>query len=165
MSDEEIAKKDDIVKNYRAASLEELCDSIDKKFEDKIKVLKEETENAFTIDESNLSAELTKTIYKLHTYLTKFTEEKMLLSKIERKRKDIHAEVYGQLTKGEQMRFGSKGEVEEWVNRNPKWIKITTYYDNQEIICDYYKGILDILGQKQWALRTKTDLKKIELGI
>lgn len=165
MTDELTTKKDDIVRNVRAISIEDLCKDIDEKFEEKIEQLKNETEQAFKIDETNISGELTKCIYKIHTYLTKLTEERILLNKISRKRDDIHGEIYGQLKKGEQIRFDSKGEVEEWVNRNPKWIKINTYYENQKVICDYYSGLLDGLKQKQWALRNKTDLKKIELGI
>ena len=156
---------DDIVKNVRASTIDEICKTIDEQFDEKIKKLKEEAESAFKIDENDLSGELTKNIYKLHTFLTKLTEEKLLLNKISRKRDDVHGEVYGQLKKGEQIRFDSKGEVEEWINRNPKWIKINTYYENQKIICEYYQGILDNLKQKQWAVRNKTDLKKIELGI
>lgn len=165
MSDEVTLKKDDIVRNVRASSIEDLCQDIDDKFEDKIDQLKTETEAAFKINESDISGELTRCIYKIHTYLTKLTEERILLNKISRKRDDIHGEIYGQLKKGEQIRFDSKGEVEEWINRNPKWIKISTYYENQKVICDYYDGLLDGLKQKQWALRNKTDLKKIELGI
>jgi len=165
MGEELPMKKDDIIRNVRAAAIEDLCKDIDDKFQEKIDELKTETEGAFRIDEADISGELTKCIYKIHTYLTKMTEERMLLNKISRKRDDIHGEIYGQLKKGEQIRFDSKAEIEEWINRNPKWIKINTYYENQKVICEYYSGLLDGLKQKQWSLRNKTDLKKIELGI
>ncbi len=166
MGDEVVSKaKDDIIRNYRAASVEDICNDIDEKYDLKIKTLKEESENSFSIDENDLSGELSKCIYKMHTYMTKLMEERMIMNKISRKKDDVHGEVFGQLKKGEQIRFDTKGEVEEWVNRNPKWLKICTYYDNQKVICDFYQGLIEGLKQKQWAIRNKTDLKKIELGV
>lgn len=167
MSDENEANQitDDITKNTRKQSVEDICEELDEKFDEKLNKLKQETEDSFKIDETDLSGELTKAIYKIHVYLTKLMEERILLNRISRKRDDVHGEVYGRLKKGEQIRFDSKGEVEEWINRNPKWIKINTWYENQKVICDLYSGILDGLKQKQWALRNKTDLKKLELGV
>jgi hypothetical protein len=161
----EIKKQDDIIKNERAATMDEICNDIEEKYEKRIEELKNETELAFKVDENDLSGELTRCIYKLHTYMTKYMEEKMLLNKMSRKKDDIHGEVYGSLKKGGQMKFDSKAEIDEWINRNPKWIKICTYYDSQKVVCEFYQGLLDALKQKQWAIRNKTDLKKIELGV
>jgi hypothetical protein len=165
MAEELPMKKDDIVRNVRAAAIEDLCKDIDDKFQEKIDELKADTETAFKINETDISGELTKCISKMHTYLTRLTEERILLNKIKRKRDDIHGEIYGQLKKGEQIRFDSKSEVEEWINRNPKWIKITSYYNNQIVICEFYEGLLSGMKDKQWILKNKTELKKIELGI
>jgi hypothetical protein len=166
MTNEEISKpKDDIVKNFRASSVEDICGAIDERFDAKMKEIKEESESAFTINENDLSGELSKCIYKMHTYMTKLMEERILLNRMSRKKDDVHGEIYGQLKKGEQIRFDSKSEVEEWINRNPKWLKISTYYENQKSICDFYEKLIDGLKQKQWSIRNKTDLKKIELGV
>lgn len=166
MTDEAVSMaKDDIVRNSRAISLDDICEQMSLKFAKKMKELTEESEGVFKINENDLSGELSKCIYKMHTYLTRYTEEKILLNSMARRKDDIHGEVYGQLKKGEQIRFDSKGEVEEWINRNPKWIKIVSYYENQKVICEFYQGLIDGLKQKQWAIKNKTELKKIELGV
>lgn len=163
--DEEIEKKDDIIKNYRVDSVEDICKEVDDKYKKRLDDIVKAEEPAFIINENDLSGEINKTIYKLHTYMTKLAEERMLLSKIERKMKDIHGEIYGNLRKGGQMRFDSKPEVEEWVNRNPKWLKIHSYYEYQSAVCDLYASFVKGMETKQWALKTKADLKKVELGV
>ena len=133
--------------------------------ESKIKEIKAEIEEMKPIDDSRLSEELTRVISRFQTYITRKEEEKMTLARIEKKKDDIHGELYGKYKKNYQVRFDSKGEVDEWINRDPKWLKIITHYENQKIICQYYQGIIDFLIQKQWCIKYKIDIVKNNLGL
>jgi hypothetical protein len=163
MADEQI--QDDVTKNIRVAKMEDICEEIEEKYENKIKEIKAEIEEMKPIDDSRLSEELTRVISRFQTYITRKEEEKMTLARIEKKKDDIHGELYGKYKKNSQVRFDSKGEVDEWINRDPKWLKIITHYENQKIICQYYQGIIDFLIQKQWCIKYKIDIVKNNLGL
>ena len=163
MADEQL--QDDVTKNIRAAKMEDICDDIEEKYSNKIKEIKAEIEEMKPIDDSRLSEELTRVISRFQTYITRKEEEKMILARIEKKKDDIHGELYGKYKKNSQVRFDSKGEVDEWINRDPKWLKIITHYENQKIICQYYQGIIDFLIQKQWCIKYKIDIVKNNLGL
>ena len=157
--------QDDVSKNIRVARMEDICDEIEEKYEKKIADIKQEIEEIKPIDDSRLSDELTHVISRFQTYITRKEEEKMILARIKKKMDDVHGELYGKYKKNSHVRFDSNGVVEEWINRDPKWLKIITHYENQKIVCQYYQGIIDFLIQKQWAIKYKIDIVKNNLGL
>jgi hypothetical protein len=101
----------------------------------------------------------------MHFYNSRLSEEKMMLAKIKRKMDEIHGEVFEKYRFNNSFKVTTKGEVEEWINRDIRWQKISTRYENQKIMVDHYARVVESLREKGYMVKNLIDLKKIELGI
>lgn len=149
---EEVNKKD---------VLEELDDGYTEKFE----AIKKEIDGMFDVNQLELDKEAIRHISKLHFYNSRLTEEKMLLFKIKRKLDEVHGELYEKYRFNNSFKVTTKGEVEEWINRDLRWQKGVTKYENQKIVVDHYSRVVDAIREKGYMIKNLVDLKKIELGL
>jgi hypothetical protein len=140
-------------------------DELDALYEKKYSDIKKDIDELFKIDEYEIGGESIKHISKMHFYNSRLTEEKMMLFKIKRKLDEIHGEMYEKYRFNNSFKLSTKGEVEEWINRDPKWQRILSRYEYQSIIVDHYKRIVDSLRDKGFMIKNLIDLKKIELGL
>lgn len=155
MSEEEISE------DQKKIVLDELDDRYNKKFAE----IKAEIESFFVVNEFELAAESIKHISKMHLYNSRLSEEKLMLIKIKRKMEEIHGELYEKYRFNNSFKVTTKGEVEEWINRDIRWQKINTRYETQKIMVDHYTRVVDSIRDKGYMIKNLIDLKKIELGI
>ena len=141
--------------------LDELDDRYNKKFE----AITKEIEVFFNVNQFELAEESIKHISKMHYYNSKLSEEKLLLFKIKRKMDEIHGVLYEKYRFNNSFKVTTKGEVDEWINRDIRWQKISTRYENQKIMVDHYSRVVDSIRDKGYMIKNLIDLKKIELGI
>lgn len=138
-------------------------DDIDDGILQKIQEISESCKKAHNIDKSDLESEIIATISDMHRYNTMLSENMASLSKLQRKKDQIHGDLYEKYSRNYQIKLETKYEIEEWINRNPKWQKITAYYSNQKILVDYLQNIVKTLNTKTFALKYIIENKKIEL--
>jgi len=138
-------------------------DEIDDKILKTIAEISEQCKKAHNIDKDNLDSEIIATISDMHRYNTMLAENRASLSKLQRKKETIHGDLYEKYSRNSPVRLETKYEVEEWINRNPKWQKITAYFNNQKILVEYLQDIVKTLNTKTFALKYIIENKKIEL--
>jgi hypothetical protein len=155
MSDEELPEKDK----------KALLDELDDRYEEKFNQIKKEIEEVFKVDQFALAEEAIKHISKMHFYNSRLSEEKVMLMKIKRKLDEVHGELYEKYRFNNSFKISTKGEVDEWINRDIRWQKINTRYENQKIMVDYYTRVVESIRDKSYMIKNLIDLKKIELGI
>lgn len=151
--------------NDQEQSTQEMLDELDASYNAKYEKIKTEIDQIFNVDEYELGTESIKHISKMHFYNSRLTEEKMLLFKIKRSMDRVHGEMYEKYRFNNSFKISTKGEVEEWINRDPKWQKVITRYEYQTIIVDHYKRIVDAIRDKGYMIKNLIDLKKIEFGL
>jgi len=153
--------EDEITEDQKKIVLDELDDRYNKKFAE----IKAEIETFFVVNEFELAAEAIKHISKMHLYNSRLSEEKLMLVKIKRKMEEIHGELYEKYRFNNSFKVTTKGEVDEWINRDIRWQKINTRYETQKIMVDHYARVVDSIRDKGFMIKNLIDLKKIELGI
>lgn len=139
-------------------------EELDEEYDDKLEKLRDELHDAFSINNKNLDGEVMKTISKLHYYNGLLAEEKLVLNRIIRKKNEIYGKLY------EKFRFNSdvkldKGEVQYWIDRDPLWQKIQSYYESHKELCDLIERSIKALQTKSFAIKNLIDIKRIELGM
>jgi hypothetical protein len=155
MSDQEIVEEDK----------KKILDELDERYNAKFTEIKEEIETIFVVDQNALADETVRHISKLHFYNSRLSEEKVMLFKIKRKMDEIHGELYEKYRFNNSFKVTTKGEVDEWINRDVRWQKINTRYENQKILVDHYSRVVDAIREKGYMIKNLIDLKKIELGL
>lgn len=156
MSDNEEVNKDQAKKEL---------DEIDERYEEKYREIKKEIAEMFVVNEHELGAEAIRHISKMHHYNSRLSEEKIMLFKIKRKLDEVHGELFEKYRFNNHFKVTTKGEVEEWINRDTRWQKINTRYEYQKIIVDGYARVVESIREKGYMIKNLIDLKKIELGI
>jgi hypothetical protein len=140
-------------------------DDIDTRYNEKYEAIKKEIDEMFIVNQFELAAETVKHISKMHFYNSKLSEEKVMLMKIKRKMDEVHGELYEKYRFNSNFKLTTKGEVEEWINRDIKWQNINTRYETQKIMVDHYDRVVGSIREKGYMIKNLIDLKKIELGI
>jgi hypothetical protein len=140
-------------------------DDIDARYNEKYEAIKKEIDEMFVVNQFELAEETVKHISKMHFYNSKLSEEKVMLMKIKRKMDEVHGELYEKYRFNNSFKVTTKGEVEEWINRDIKWQNINTRYETQKIMVDHYSRVVDSIREKGYMIKNLIDLKKIELGI
>lgn len=142
-----------------------ILDEIDKRYEEKYQEIKKEISEMFVVDQHELGSEAIRHISKMHHYNSRLSEEKIMLFKIKRKMDEIHGELFEKYRFNNNFKVTTKGEVEEWINRDIRWQRICTRYEYQKIIVDGYARVVESIREKGYMIKNLIDLKKIELGI
>lgn len=155
MTDQEVPEEDK----------KKILDELDERYNAKFSEIKEEIETIFVVDQNALADETVRHISKLHFYNSRLSEEKVMLFKIKRKMDEIHGELYEKYRFNNSFKVTTKGEVDEWINRDVRWQKINTRYENQKILVDHYSRVVDAIREKGYMIKNLIDLKKIELGL
>lgn len=155
MTDQEVPEEDK----------KKILDDLDERYNAKFSEIKEEIETIFVVDQNALADETVRHISKLHFYNSRLSEEKVMLFKIKRKMDEIHGELYEKYRFNNSFKVTTKGEVDEWINRDVRWQKINTRYENQKILVDHYSRVVDAIREKGYMIKNLIDLKKIELGL
>lgn len=140
-------------------------DDIDARYNEKYELIKKEIDEMFIVNQHELAEETVKHISKMHYYNSKLSEEKVMLMKIKRKMDEVHGELYEKYRFNNSFKVTTKGEVEEWINRDIKWQNISTRYETQKIMVDHYDRVVASIREKGYMIKNLIDLKKIELGI
>ena len=140
-------------------------DEIDARYNEKYDAIKKEIDEMFIVNQFELAEETVKHISKMHFYNSKLSEEKVMLMKIKRKMDEVHGELYEKYRFNSNFKLTTKGEVEEWINRDIKWQNINTRYETQKIMVDHYDRVVASIREKGYMIKNLIDLKKIELGI
>lgn len=142
-----------------------MLDDLDKRYNEKFDAIKNEIETLFVVNQHELADEAIRHISKLHFYNSRLSEEKVMLFKIKRKMDEIHGELYEKYRFNNSFKLSTKGEVDEWINRDVRWQKIATRYETQKILVDHYSRVVDAIREKGYMIKNLIDLKKIELGL
>jgi hypothetical protein len=142
-----------------------MLDDLDARYNEKFEKIKTEIETLFVVDQHSLADEAIRHISKLHFYNSRLSEEKMMLFKIKRKMDEIHGELFEKYKFNNNFKVTTKGEVDEWINRDVRWQKISTRYETQKILVDHYSRVVDAIREKGYMIKNLIDLKKIELGL
>jgi DNA-binding FadR family transcriptional regulator len=142
-----------------------ILDTLDARYNEKYQEIKKEIESMFTINQFELADESVKHISKMHFYNSRLSEEKLMLIKIKRKMEEIHGELFEKYRFNNSFKITTKGEVEEWINRDIKWQNINTRYENQKVMVDHYQRVVEAIKDKGYMIKNLIDLKKIELGL
>ena len=157
---EEIEKK---TNEQRMEEFLQQMDEIDDSILEQIKEIAKSAEKCHNIDKNDLDMEAVRAISDMHRYNTMLAEHRANLATLSRKKDVIHGDLYEKYSRNSQVRLETKYEVEEWINRNPKWQKIVSYYNNQKILVDYLQDIVKALHTKTFAIKYIIENKKIEL--
>jgi hypothetical protein len=142
-----------------------ILDELDNRYNEKYQEIKKEIDEMFKINQFELAEESVKHVSKMHFYNSRLSEEKMMLFKIKRKMDEIHGELFEKYRFNNSFKITTKGEVEEWINRDIKWQNINTRYENQKIMVDHYQRVVEAIKDKGYMIKNLIDLKKIELGL
>jgi hypothetical protein len=151
----------------REKKMEQFLIEMDELDDEVLKQITEIAERAKTsheINKNELDTEIIKTISDMHRYNTMLAENRANLSKLSRKKEVIHGELYEKYSRNYQVKLDTKYEIEEYINRNPKWQKITAYYNNQKILVDYLQDIVKVMHTKTYGIKYIIENKKIELS-
>lgn len=139
-------------------------DEIDDRILQQIKELSDSCKTSHEINKNELDLEIVRTISDMHRYNTMLAENRANLAKLARQKDVIHGDLYEKYSRNFQVKLDTKYEIEEWLNRNPKWQKISAYYNNQKILVDYLQDIVKVLHTKTYAIKYIIENKKIELS-
>jgi hypothetical protein len=139
-------------------------EDLDQEYDDKFEKLRDEMNDAFTINQKNLDGEVMKTISKLHYYNGLLAEERLVLKRIIRKKNEIYGKLYEKFRFNHDMKL-DKGEVQHWIERDPIWQKVESYYESHKELCDFIERSIKSLQTKSFAIKNLIDIKRIELGM
>jgi DNA mismatch repair ATPase MutL len=137
-------------------------DEIDTFFEEK----SNKVNNLFDIpvDEMDILNDYKETFEAIGQCLNEIMKEKFILASISNLKNDLKGKIY------EDLKFKNglalkKADMDEYVYKNEKWIKITTAYDYQEGICSILENKYKFLNGKIYLLRDLREYHKIEIGV
>ena len=145
-------------------STKKTLDELDDDYDVKLTKIREDLDDSFQINSKDLNGEVMKTISKLHYYTGMLAEEKLVLKRINRKKNEIYGKLYEKYRFNYDMKL-DKGEVEHWINREPMWQKIETYYESHKELCDFIERTIKSFQTKSFAVKNLIDIKRIELGM
>jgi hypothetical protein len=140
-----------------------ILEALDDEYEAKFQKIKSEVSVMFDVNQNELSDEVVKQVSKMHYYSSILSEERQTLYKIKRKAEEVHGEVYDKYRYEDTKR--TKSEIDEWINRDVDWQYISTKYENQKIIVEYYARVVDNIRDKGFMIKNLIELKKIDLGM
>lgn len=139
-------------------------DELDEEYDEKLNKIREDLDASFQINQKDLNGEVMKTISKLHYYTSLLSEEKLVLKRISRKKNEIYGKLYEKYRFNYDMKL-DKGEIEHWINREPMWQKVSTYYESHKELCDFIERTIKSFQNKSFAIKHMIDIKRIELGM
>jgi hypothetical protein len=142
--------------------LDYTIDEIDTFFDDKSK----EINDLFNIpvDEMDIKDDYQETFKASGECLVKWMNEKCILSFLHNEKNKLKGQIY------EDLKFKNglalkKADMDEYVYKNEKWLKITTAFDYQENICVVLENKYKFLNSKIYILKDLREFHKIEIGV
>lgn len=141
--------------------LDYTIDDIDTYFEQKAK----DVNDLFNIpvDEMDILNDYKETFQISGKCLNKLLNEKVILNFLSNQKNKLKGKIY------EDLKFKNglalkKSDMDEYVFKNEKWLKITTAHDYQEGICAVLENKYKFLNSKIYILKDLREFHKIELG-
>ena len=139
--------------------------------------LKEMIKTDLKIDETSLDRESSNTPQLHNKYLSMFMDEKLKLKKLEREqavlRKNKWLYYTGRLSKEELEQFGwepfelniLKNEADNFIESDADWIKMDEKVQFQSEKVLYLEGVVKIIQNRQWQIRSIIDWIKFTQGV
>lgn len=150
--------------NPKKMTAEEKLEQKDDKSLERIAELKEVLKKPFKINPHEIDKEIIHTISEMHRYNTEIAEARINLTAIKRKKNKVYGELYEKYKFNYNYKLDNKHEIETWIERNPKYQLILTYYEHQITYIKYIEAVVQGLKDKRWAIRDIIENLKIELG-
>jgi hypothetical protein len=137
-------------------------DDIDTYFEEKTN----KTDDLFNspIDEMDIKGDYIETFKVTGECLSYLIKEKGILSFLNIQRNKLKGSIFADLKFKNGLAL-KKADMDEYVYKNEKWIKITTACEYQEAICELLENKYKFLNNKFYILRDLREYHKIEIGI
>ena len=142
--------------------LEYTVDDIDTFFEAKAK----EVNDLFDVpvDEMDILNDYKETFKASGDCLNRWMNEKIELSFLNSEKNRLKGKIF------EDLKFKNglalkKSDMDEYVFKNEKWLKITTACDYQESICAILENKYKFLNSKIYILKDLREFHKIEIGV
>jgi hypothetical protein len=137
-------------------------DEIDTFFEDKAKEVSDLFE--LPIDEMDIRGDYKDTFKMAGECLNRLMREKSVLAFLNSEKNNLKGKIF------EDLKFKNglalkKSDMDEYVYKNEKWLKIITAFDYQETICSMLENKYKCLNSKIYTLKDLREFHKIEIGV
>jgi hypothetical protein len=137
--------------------------SFEEVFTSKFDALRQEAKESLTIDQSKIEGEMIRYISNLHMFNSRLAEERLVLSKIDRKKAEVHAELFHKIRYSNNVKVSSQWEIDEWIEKEDKWKKICNMFSHRKILIDFLEQTVKNLNTATYILRAIVENKKIEM--
>jgi hypothetical protein len=142
--------------------LSHTVDEIDTFFEDKAKAVNESFN--IPVDEMDILDDYKETFKASGLCLINWMNEKATLAFLSNEKNKLKGEIYSDLKFKNGLAL-KKADMDEYVFKNEKWLKITTAFDYQESICAILENKYKFLNTKIYILKDLREFHKIEIGV
>lgn len=142
--------------------LDHNIDEIDTFFEDKATKINDKFN--VPVDEMDILNDYKETFKVSGDCLSELIKEKFVLATLNNFKNKLKGQIF------EDLKFKNglalkKSDMDEYVYKNEKWIKITTACDYQEGICSVLENKYKFLNSKIYILKDLREYHKIEIGV
>lgn len=131
---------------------------------DQLPKVKAKVAECLTITEDNFTKKSLNSPYMYHQWLDLLMDETLVLKKLAIDRDKMYGELYEHYKFNHIQTLDSKGEIEAWIKKDPKYIKLNTEFVEQEVICKYLEGVVDRISKLSFDLKNFVEYKKFLSG-
>ena len=126
--------------------------------------LKAKVDADLTINENNVSKKSLDSAYIYHQFLDLHITEIRELKRLAVERDRIYGTLYEKFKFNGPYKLDSKGEIEAWIHMDPQYIKTITEFNEQEVICKYLEGVVEVISKMSFNIKNFIEYKKFLSG-